>query len=311
MSLPCPGYQPRHCRLGPNQGPGGCSWHELSTSIQFKERPSFVAVVLYFLLPQSDGKACLLKHIYIVADKVKGSCIETFLHGKGYELQCGSPNKKLAASGTVRRMSDSSLCFQPCSDNWQVAANRKRQNKMKKDGTFSWNMVKWIRVVLSNLAGSMRRFMTQILEFMGGNGVLKVRARIRKPRSRSRSPPYSASHTAWRPTPNILGSNYWTDASDDSSGTACACSKNTRKSMTLMYVECDTYSNTLKTKTLYLATCFLMWHAHQLCLQSTSLAVKKVVSVRGAGVLGGAWAHIYFFKYSACMLCIHMHGNER
>lgn len=72
------------------------AWHELPTWMQFKERPSFDTVVQYFLLPQSDGKVCLLKHIYVVADKVKGSCIETFVHGKGYELLWGSANKKLA-----------------------------------------------------------------------------------------------------------------------------------------------------------------------------------------------------------------------
>ena len=48
---------------------------------------------------------------------------------------------------------------------------------------------------------------------------------------------------------------YWTEGSDGSSRTACACSHNTRKSMTIMWVECDTNSTTLKTK--------MLWHMLQ------------------------------------------------
>lgn len=47
--------------------------------------------------------------------------------------------------------------------------------------------------------------MTQILEFMGGNGVLKVRARIRKPRSRSRSPRIVPRTLPGAPPPTFLG----------------------------------------------------------------------------------------------------------
>ena len=48
---------------------------------------------------------------------------------------------------------------------------------------------------------------------------------------------------------------YWTEGSDGSSRTACACSHNTRKSMTIMWAECDTNSTTLKTK--------MLWHMLQ------------------------------------------------
>jgi hypothetical protein len=47
--------------------------------MQFKLRPDFGTVIQYFLLPQSDGKVCLLKH-------VKGAYIQTLLQGNGYEL---------------------------------------------------------------------------------------------------------------------------------------------------------------------------------------------------------------------------------
>ena len=67
------------------------AWHELPAVMQFKVRPAFESVVQHFLLPQSDGKVCLLK--------VKGAYVQTLLQGQGYELQWGAANKKLARKG--------------------------------------------------------------------------------------------------------------------------------------------------------------------------------------------------------------------
>lgn len=120
-----------------------------------------------FLLLQSDGKACLLKHMYIVAEAPDRSI---------FPWQCGSPSKKLAASGTVRRMSDSSLCYQPCSDKVTSSSKPKAPEQDEEGWNFLMERGEIDNGGLKQLAGSMRRFMTKILQFMGGNGVLKVRA---------------------------------------------------------------------------------------------------------------------------------------
>ena len=77
------------------------AWHELPEVMQFKVRPVFDSIVQYFLLPQSDGQVCLLKHVHISSDKIKakGSYLKTLLQGQGYELQWGGANKKLARKG--------------------------------------------------------------------------------------------------------------------------------------------------------------------------------------------------------------------
>ena len=61
------------------------AWHELPVVMQFKVRPAFDSIVQYFLLPQTDGKVCLLKHVHVSSDKikVKGSYIKTLLQGQG------------------------------------------------------------------------------------------------------------------------------------------------------------------------------------------------------------------------------------
>lgn len=77
------------------------AWRELPTVMQFKIRPAFETVIQYFLLPQTDEKICLLKHVHITSDKikVKGAYIKTLLQGQGYELQWHGANKKLARKG--------------------------------------------------------------------------------------------------------------------------------------------------------------------------------------------------------------------
>ena len=75
------------------------AWKELPDFMQMKERPVFECVCQYFFLPQSDDQTCMLKHIYICSDKVKGSQAARLLQGRGYEIMWGNHNKKNARKG--------------------------------------------------------------------------------------------------------------------------------------------------------------------------------------------------------------------
>lgn len=71
------------------------AWHDLPGFMQMKQRPTFEYKTQFFLMPQSDESFCLLKHVYVLSDKVKGSSIALLLQGTGYEIQWGTSNKKL------------------------------------------------------------------------------------------------------------------------------------------------------------------------------------------------------------------------
>ena len=46
------------------------AWHELPPVLQLKERPHFQYISQYFVLTQTDGNLCLVKHYYVKDDKV-------------------------------------------------------------------------------------------------------------------------------------------------------------------------------------------------------------------------------------------------
>ena len=57
------------------------AWQELPDFMQWKEQPVFECSCQSFFLPQSDGKSCMLKHIYTCSEKVKGSQAMRLLQG--------------------------------------------------------------------------------------------------------------------------------------------------------------------------------------------------------------------------------------
>lgn len=71
------------------------AWEELPEVMKPKVRPHFQIVTQYFLLPQDDDHLILLKHVYIVEDKVPGSYVQSLLRGSGKEIAWGNQNKKL------------------------------------------------------------------------------------------------------------------------------------------------------------------------------------------------------------------------
>ena len=71
------------------------AWESLPSLLQFKVRPSFETVVQYFLLPQSDEKLCIIKHVYIPNEKVPALGVKDLLHGQGFEIAWGENNKKI------------------------------------------------------------------------------------------------------------------------------------------------------------------------------------------------------------------------
>ena len=71
------------------------AWDELPAVMKPKSRPSFDTATQYILLPQTHGNICLLKHTYVVDEKVTGQCVIEMLQGKGYEISWGTGNKKV------------------------------------------------------------------------------------------------------------------------------------------------------------------------------------------------------------------------
>ncbi|CAJ1402580.1 unnamed protein product [Effrenium voratum] len=69
---------------------------ELPAVMKPKSRPIFDTATQYILLPQTDGNICLLKHTYVVDEKVTGQYVIKMLQGKGYEISWGTGNKKCA-----------------------------------------------------------------------------------------------------------------------------------------------------------------------------------------------------------------------
>lgn len=75
------------------------AWNDLPDVMKLSERPVFEYISQYFLLPQTDGKVCLIKHFYIKDDKVKGQYVQRLVKGSGYEVAWTGLNKQKARRG--------------------------------------------------------------------------------------------------------------------------------------------------------------------------------------------------------------------
>ena len=71
------------------------AWDELPDVMKPKLRPQFQTETQYFLLPQDEDHLVLLKHVYILDDKVTGLTVQSLLRGSGKEILWGNQNKKL------------------------------------------------------------------------------------------------------------------------------------------------------------------------------------------------------------------------
>ena len=80
------------------------AWEELPEVMKLKIRPTFQTVSQYFLLPQDDDHLILLKHVYIMDDKVLGSYVQSLHRGKGKEIAWGNQNKKLVRKAFQRML---------------------------------------------------------------------------------------------------------------------------------------------------------------------------------------------------------------
>ena len=75
------------------------AWDEIRNVLKMKERPVFDYVCQYFLLPRTNGQICIVKHVHIKQDKVKGNYIMRVLQGSDYEIAWGTQNKHKARRG--------------------------------------------------------------------------------------------------------------------------------------------------------------------------------------------------------------------
>ena len=69
------------------------AWDELLEPLTLKERPTFRYISQFFLVPQVDGKICVVKHFYVLDDKIKGNCVAKLVRGQGHEVAWGANNK--------------------------------------------------------------------------------------------------------------------------------------------------------------------------------------------------------------------------
>ena len=63
-----------------------------------KSRPTFNYISQFFLIPQVDGKVCLVKR-FIKDEKVKGSYVAELVRGEAHEIAWGNLNKWKARQG--------------------------------------------------------------------------------------------------------------------------------------------------------------------------------------------------------------------
>lgn len=75
------------------------AWGELPEVFSLKSRPTFSVLFQLFVIPQTDGKQCVLKHYYIKTDKVKGSYVAKLARGQVFEIAWASLNKQQARRG--------------------------------------------------------------------------------------------------------------------------------------------------------------------------------------------------------------------
>ncbi|CAK9091926.1 Uncharacterized protein SCF082_LOCUS43283 [Durusdinium trenchii] len=75
------------------------AWQELPEALTLKERPTFSCLSQFCLLPQTNGKLCVLKHYYVKSDKVKGAYVAKLVRGQGKEIAWTSLNKQQARRG--------------------------------------------------------------------------------------------------------------------------------------------------------------------------------------------------------------------
>ena len=62
------------------------AWQELPEALTLKERPTFSCLSQFCVLPQTNGKLCVLKHYYVKSDKVKGTYVAKLVRGQGKEI---------------------------------------------------------------------------------------------------------------------------------------------------------------------------------------------------------------------------------
>ena len=69
------------------------AWSDLPAPFKPKDRPTFNYIVQWFVVPQADGRLCIIKRYYVKEDKVKGSAVAKIIAGVGHEISWGTTNK--------------------------------------------------------------------------------------------------------------------------------------------------------------------------------------------------------------------------
>lgn len=125
------------------------AWDELPEVMKLKDRPNFKTIIQYFFLPQNDDQLCLLKHVYVAADKVSSGYVQSLLRGNGKEIAWGHQNKKLLRNAFQWMLgklggcnSESIVLLQKSESLHQVLLHLRMTG-----GSSSKSMVKWTRVI--------------------------------------------------------------------------------------------------------------------------------------------------------------------
>ena len=75
------------------------AWHELLEPFKLKKKLQVDYTMQLFVLPQQNGKSCIVKHMHITNEKIKASTIHEYVYGTAYEIIWGSHDNRQARKG--------------------------------------------------------------------------------------------------------------------------------------------------------------------------------------------------------------------
>ena len=75
------------------------AWHELPEPFKLKKKLQVDYTMQLFVLPQQNGKYCIVKHMHIANEKIKASTIYEYVYGTAYEIIWGSHDSRQARKG--------------------------------------------------------------------------------------------------------------------------------------------------------------------------------------------------------------------
>ena len=130
-------------------------WSLLPAPFSPAQLPTFVYKMQLFLVPQVDGRTCIVKHFYIPSneDKIFASAAVSLIRGVGYGVRWGAVNEQLARKALQFMLEQLPGMQYRC---FVLSAEKKAANKahIKKPArrplmqvsNISWNAASWTKV---------------------------------------------------------------------------------------------------------------------------------------------------------------------